>query len=217
LPESSRNKASIPYGISLGSRMNSTPRALSSSYRIIDLSDERSRAELTGLWPIGTFPVLRDAAKDRTVAESTIIIEFLDRHYPGDRKLIPADPEIARETRFWDRFYDLHVHVPMQKIVTDKLRSAGKNDPHGVEQARALIETAFGMIERQMAGRQWALGDSFTMADCAAAPALYYANRVAPLGAARKSATAYLDRLMSRPSMQRVFEEAQPYFVNFPG
>ena len=184
---------------------------------IVDLADATSRADFIRIWPIGKFPVLRDDAKDRTIPESSIIIEYLAQHYPGRTQLVPADPDLARQTRFRDRFYDLYVHEPMQKIVTDKLRPAGNNDPHGVEQARALLQTSLGMIDRDMAARTWAMGEAFSMADCAAAPALFYANKVMPFAGTHSNAAAYLDRLMQRPSFARVLEEAQPYFKMFPG
>jgi glutathione S-transferase len=185
--------------------------------RLVELANEVSAAELKALWPVGKFPVLRDQEKDRTVPESSIIIEYLERHHPGPVKLIPSDPDLARETRLRDRFYDLYVHEPMQKIVTDKLRPPGRADPHGVEQARALLETAYAAIDREMATHRWAMGDAFTMADCAAAPAMYYANLVAPLGNAHPTAAAYLGRLVGRPSVARVLKEAEPYFALFPG
>jgi glutathione S-transferase len=174
-------------------------------------------AAFKAIWPIGKFPVLRDEAKDRTIPESSIIIEYLAQHYPGRVQLIPAEPELARQVRFRDRFYDLYVHEPMQKIVTDKLRPAGNNDAHGVAQAKALLGTSHDMIERDMAGKTWAMGDAFTMADCAAAPALFYAGKVMPFGESHRNAAAYLDRLTQRPSFARVLEEAQPYFKMFPG
>jgi glutathione S-transferase len=183
---------------------------------IVDLGDETSRDDFKKIWPIGKFPVLRDEAQDRTIPESSIIIEYLSQHYPGNTALIPSGADLARQTRFRDRFFDLHVHHSMQKIVGDTLRPAGHNDPHGVEQAKALIHTAYGMIEHDMATKTWAMGDSFTMADCAAAPALFYANLAVPLGDKYKNTAAYLDRLMARPSYARVLKEAQPYFKFFP-
>jgi glutathione S-transferase len=183
---------------------------------IVDLFDAKSSATLKAIWPIGRFPVLRDEANDRTVPESSIIIEYLDQHYPGRTQLVPADAERARQMRLQDRFYDLYVNGPMQKVVTDKLRPAGKNDPHGVEAARALLHTACDMIEREMAAKMWAMGDAFSMADCAAAPALFYANMVTPLGNTYPNAAAYLGRLMDRPSFARALKEAQPYLAMVP-
>ena len=183
---------------------------------IVDLFDAKSSAALKAIWPIGRFPVLRDEANDRTVPESSIIIEYLDQHYPGRTQLVPADAELARQMRLQDRFYDLYVNVPMQKVVTDKLRPSGKNDPYGVEAARTLLHTACSMVEQDMATKTWATGDAFTMADCAAAPALFYANMLTPLGDAYPNAAAYLRRLMDRPSFARAIKEAQPYFALVP-
>ena len=182
---------------------------------IVDLGDETSRAELLKIWPIGQFPVLRDEARACTVPESSIIIEYLAQHYPGRTKLLPSDPDAARETRLRDRFFDLHVNAQMQKIVTDRLRPPGKNDLFGVEHARSMLRTAYDMLEQDMAARIWATGDAFSMADCAAAPALFYANLVEPF-IERRNVKAYFDRLMNRPSFVRVVREAQPYFALFP-
>jgi glutathione S-transferase len=183
---------------------------------VVDLMDAGEAAAFKAIWPIGRFPVLRDDAKDRTIPESSIIIEYLDQHYPGRTKFVPADAELARQMRFRDRFYDLHVQGPMQKIVGDRLRPAGKNDPFGVEEAKGELAIACGMIEKDMATKTWAMGDAFTMADCAAAPALFYANMVMPLRDTYKNAAAYLDRLIARPSYARALEDARPYLVLFP-
>jgi glutathione S-transferase len=184
---------------------------------IVDLSDPAQRAALARLYPFAQFPVLRDDGRDQTVPESTIIIEYLAQHYPGPTPLIPADRDLARETRLADRLYDLRVQTPMQKIVGDRLRPDGAHDPHGVADARAQLAIAYGIIEGRAAERTWAVGDAFTLADCAAAPALYYADRVQPLGADHPQAAAYLARLRARPSVARVLDEAGPYFAMFPG
>ena len=184
--------------------------------QLVDLTDPAANAAFKKIWPIGKFPVLRDEEKDRLIPESTIIIEYLAQHYPGRTQLVPADADLARETRMRDRFYDLHVHVPMQKIITDKLRPAGKNDPHGVEEAKALLRTACGMLDQDMETKTWAMGDAFSMADCAAAPALFYANMVMPLGDTYRNVARYLDRLMERPSYARTLKEAQPYLGLVP-
>lgn len=183
---------------------------------LVDLSNETSRADFKKVWPIGKFPVLVDEAKGLTIPESSIIIEYLAQHYPGKSQLVPADADLARQTRMRDRFYDLYVNDPVGKIVIDTLRPAGKNDPHGVEQAKAMLQTAYGMIEQEMGAKTWAMGDAFSMADCAAAPAMFYANKVMPFGDTHRNAAAYLGRLMERPSFVRVLEEAQPYFALFP-
>jgi glutathione S-transferase len=183
---------------------------------VVDLGNEAERAALLKLWPIGKFPVLRDDARNHTVPESSIIIEYLGRYYPGRTQFIPADVEAAWQTRLRDRFYDLYVHDPMQKIVGDRLRPEGGKDPHGVEHAKARLLTSYGMIDREMANRTWAVGDSFSLADCAAAPALFYANRVVPFDDGHRNVAAYLERLKQRPSYARVLREAEPYFAMLP-
>jgi glutathione S-transferase len=184
---------------------------------IVDLADADSRAEFLKIWPIGKFPVLGDDARDCLIPESSIIIEYLDQRFPGKTRFLPVDLDLARQTRMSDRFYDLYVNVPMQKIVTDKLRPAGQHDSFGVEQAETQLHTSLGMIERDMANKTWAMGEIFSMADCAAAPGLFYANEVAPLSERYPNAFAYLQRLKQRPSYARVLQEAQPYFAMFPG
>ncbi|HXU58785.1 MAG TPA: glutathione S-transferase family protein [Verrucomicrobiae bacterium] len=183
---------------------------------VVNLFDEADNAAFKKLWPIGKFPVLRDEARDRTVPESSIIIEYLAQHYPGRSKLVPADAELARRTRLSDRFHDLYVNVPVGKVVTDRLRPAGRNDPHGVEEAKALLKTSLDMIEADMASKTWAMGEAFTMADCAAAPALFYANIVMPFAETHGTAAAYLGRLTARPSYARVLKEAEPYLAMMP-
>jgi glutathione S-transferase len=183
---------------------------------IVDLGDETSSAAFRAVWPIAKMPVLRDETRGCTVAESTIIIEYLDTHYPGTTRFLPADPDRAWQTRMWDRFYDHYVQEPMQKIVTDRLRPVGRNDRHGVEQARAQLHQAYGVLELEVEAKTWMTGDAFTLADCAAAPALFYANTVVPFGEPHSKLTAYLGRLMARPSYARVLGEAEPYFELFP-
>jgi len=183
---------------------------------IVDLGDEQSRTAFFRLWPLGKFPVLEDSARGALVPESSIIVEYLELHYPGRTALVPADPEQALQARLADRLYDFHLHEPMQKVVLDRLRPEDRRDPLGVEQARAQIRAAYDMVERDMAGRQWALGEAFSMADCAAFPALFYADRVEPLGQTHADLAAYLARLRRRPSAERVVQEARPYFHFFP-
>jgi glutathione S-transferase len=184
--------------------------------QMVDLGNAAERAALLKLWPIGKFPVLRDDAGDRTIPESSIIIEYLDNHYPGRTRFIPADEKLALQTRLRDRFYDLYVHLSMQKIVGDRLRPQGKQDPHGVEEARARLQSCYGMIDKEVANKTWAMGETFSIADCAASPALFYANKVMPFGDENKNLTAYFDRLTARPSFARVIKEAEPYFRMFP-
>jgi glutathione S-transferase len=183
---------------------------------LVELADPASRSEFLKVWPIGKFPVLLDEERGFTLPESTIIIEYLSEYHAGATQLLPSDRDLARATRFYDRFFDLYVHEPMQKIVTDQLRPPGRNDPHGVEQAKALLGISYDFIETEMRDNGWAVGDCFTLADCAAAPALFYADQALPFRESHSRAAAYLDRLIQRPSFARVLTEAEPYFHNFP-
>ena len=193
---------------------------------MVNLGDETERAALLKLWPIGKFPVLRDEARGQTVPESGIIIDYLDRYYPGRTRFIPAEADLAWQTRLSEQFYDLYVHLPMQKMVDDRMRPEAQKDPRGVGEARARIEQCYGMIEQDIGNRTssdqissaktWAMGEAFTLADCAASPALFYADKVVPIGDARPKLAAYLDRLKARPAFARVLKEAEPYFKLFP-
>ena len=183
---------------------------------LVDLGDPAERAALLKLWGIGKFPVLSDNARGEIVPESSVVIEYLDRHYPGPTRFIPEDAGRALQTRLRDRFYDLYVHLPMQKIMGDRLRAEGKQDPHGVEEARAQLRTSYAMIEQQMANGSWAMGDDFGLADCAAAPSLFYGSMVVPFGDGQTNLAAYFERLKARPSFARVLEEAEPYFNMVP-
>ncbi|MEP9371499.1 glutathione S-transferase family protein [Mesorhizobium sp. KR1-2] len=183
---------------------------------IVDLGNEASRTAFRKLWSLGKMPVLRDDARGRTVPESTIIIEYLARHYPGPVELLPTDPELALRVRLADRFYDQYVHEPMGRIVADRLRPAGQHDPFGVEQMRAALRKAYDIIEADMASRTWATGETYTMADCAASPSLFYANEVLPFGDTHKNVAAYFSRLKQRPSYARALREAEPYFHMLP-
>jgi glutathione S-transferase len=184
--------------------------------RVIDLGHPAERAELVKHWPLAKFPVLADARRGVSLPESSIVLEYVEQHYASPGRLIPIDAELARECRLRDRFYDLYVNTPMGKIVTDKLRPAGAHDAHGVSEARTQLETAYAVADGWARESTWALGATFTLADCAAAPALFYAQRVAPFGEHRHLA-AYFMRLRERPSVARVFAEAEPYLKMFPG
>jgi glutathione S-transferase len=184
--------------------------------RLVDLGDRSNRASYLELWPVGKMPVLRDDARDRTVPETSIIIEYLEQHYPGALPLLPRDEAQRLDARLWDRFFDCYVQVPMSKIVTDRLRAAGENDARGVADAKAALIMAYGMIDRQMSTRSWMIGDAFSIADCAAAPALFYAGIVVPFAQGYPHVAAYFERLLERPSFKRVLAEARPYFSNFP-
>ncbi|MBV8699587.1 glutathione S-transferase family protein [Bradyrhizobium sp.] len=182
----------------------------------VDLGNPEERAALLKLWGIGKFPVLQDDARQAIVPETSVIIEYLDQHFAGPARMIPAAPELALQTRLRDRFYDLYVHLPMQKVIGDRLRPGDKKDPYGVAEARAQLRTSYGMIEQQMASGGWAMGDAFSLADCSAFPALYYGNVAEPFGDDHKHLKAYLERLKARPSIARVVKEAEPYFHMVP-
>ncbi len=181
----------------------------------VDLSNAEQIAAFKEIWPVGKFPLLKDGAT--VIPESTSIIEYLARHYPGRSKLIPDNAEAAFEVRAQDRFYDLNVHLMMQKIVGDRIRPEGNKDPYGVAYSRDKLQTALTIIDKAMANRTWAAGDSFSMADCAAAPTLFYTNLVVmPLAGTYDNAGAYLDRLLKRPSYARALKEAEPYLHMVP-
>jgi glutathione S-transferase len=180
--------------------------------RIIDLGSDADRTELQALWPIGKFPVIRDHAHQRNLAESSIIIEYLDRVYPGKQPLIPSDWDNALEVRLWDRFFDNHVQGPMQKIVDDRLRGANAD----LTRERTQLQTAYAMLDKQIGARPWVASPDFSLADCAAAPALFYACTLEPFPKDHRYLNAYFERLVQRPSVQRVIDEARPYFSMYP-
>lgn len=181
----------------------------------VNLGDPAVRTAYLQLSPFGKIPALRDTGRGVEVYETSIIIEHLDRNYPGAARLIPAAPDQALEVRLWERIFDLHVHNIFQRLVDDRLRPEGQRDPAGVEQARAKLRHAYGVLEQKLAGRTWAAGEAFSMADCAAAPALFYAALAEPLDAHPVSA-AYRQRLLARPSVARAIAEAGPFFHMFP-
>lgn len=184
--------------------------------RMVDLSNQGEREAFAKVWPIAKFPVLHDDRTQQTWPESSILLEHVDGRVEGGTRLIPSDPEHALTCRLRDRFFDLYIHLPMQRIVGDRLRPEGKRDPMGVDQARAQIETAYGVAEQFLEAGPWAMGSAFTLADCAAFPALYYANKVAPWADRWPSIASYFARLSTRPSVARVLEEAGPYLKMFP-
>jgi glutathione S-transferase len=160
--------------------------------------------------------VLVDTDAGLTLPESTTVIEHLDRLAGGGR-LIPAEAGAALQARLWDRIADNHISTPMQKIVGDSLRPEGREDPEGVAEARATLDTAYGVLDARLAGRAWLAGDAFTVADCAAAPALLYCRAVHRWDArARPQLTRYVRALLARPSVARVVDEARPYRGLFP-
>lgn len=184
--------------------------------RIVDFSDPASARQVLDRWPVGKIPLLHESEGNRVVPETSVIIEYLQANYPGPVPLIPADPNAALDVRLWDRFFDNSIQVPMQKIVTDRIRPEGKTDPFGVEEARASLRVAYDMLEGQLAGRTWATGEDFTLADCAAAPGLFFAAIVEPFPEGHQALAAYFERLLARPSVARTLADAKPYFSMFP-
>lgn len=178
---------------------------------------EADRSALAAVWPPASIPILFDDGA--VIPESSIVVEHLDRH--GDAPpLVPTDPADALQARLWDRMIDGHVATPVQKIVGDVLRPDGAKDAHGVAEAHAALDVAYTTLDRQLEGREydgWLADAEFTLADCSAAPALHYADAVHPLDrAAHPALSSYLDRVLARPSVARVIDEARPYRELFP-
>ncbi len=183
-------------------------------FRLLAPDDAQVMAEHEALWPFKRMPVLVDDG--RTVVESSIIIEYLGLQHAGPVRLIPGDASAALDVRMMDRFFDNYVMTPMQKIVLNSLRAAENRDPQGVAEARNMLDTAYRWLDQAMAGREWAAGDGFSLADCAAAPSLFYADWVRPIGGEFANVRAYRQRLLARPSFARAVDEARPYRAFFP-
>lgn len=184
-------------------------------YRVLGTGDAGAAVEHGVLWPLKRFPVLMD--EGRTVVEASIIIEYLGLHHPGPVRLVPENPRTALEVRMMDRIFDNYVMTPVQKIVLDSMRAAESHDRQGVDEAHALLDTAYRWLDDRMNGaREWAAGDAFSLADCAAAPSLFYADWVHPIPAALANLSSYRRRLLARPSFARAVNEARPYRANFP-
>lgn len=183
-------------------------------FRMLAHDNPQIMAEFAELWPIKRFPVLVDGG--HTVMEASIIIEYLGLHYPGPVALLPADARAALEVRGMDRFFDNYISTPQQKVVFDSLRPEAERDKRGVAEARAMLDTAYAWLDRTMADREWAAGGTFSLADCAAAPALFYADWTHPIDARFARVRAYRERLLARPSFARAVDEARPYRPLFP-
>jgi glutathione S-transferase len=181
----------------------------------IDLSDPEHRARLASVWPMMKFPVLRDEAAMRIIPESSLIIEYLDEIAPERPRMIPSDSKGALQARLWDRFFDGFVSVNVTKTVVDEFRPEERRDHDGVAQAKATIRQALDLFEKEVAGREWAIGNQFSLADCSAAPALFYAGTIVPMDE-YPNVRGYFERLLARPSFARVVEEARPYRHLFP-
>ena len=182
-------------------------------YKNIDPGFPGVMDELRGLWPIGKFPVLVDNGE--VIAETTSIIEHLQACHPGPNRWIP-DGEEGRRVRFLDRFFDQYVMNAAQPSVSNALRPDGQRDAHGAEQGLKLLRTAYDWLEANLPDSEWAAGDNFTLADCAAAPSLFYADWIDRIGDSRPRLNAYRARLLAHPSVARVVDEARPYRHYFP-
>lgn len=183
---------------------------------LLNLGDPAERDAFLALWPTGKMPLLVDGG--RPIPETSIIIEHLQRHHaPPGRSVIPADADEALQVRLWDRLMDLYVMTPMQACTADLLRAEESRDRWHVDQARGVLASAYGMLDRQLEGRPWLTGEAFSMADCAAAPALFYAVTYVPLPPQHSRLAAYFDRLMDRPSVARTIDQARPFFKFYPG
>lgn len=184
--------------------------------RMINLGDESEAEALRRVWPMQRFPVLDDPERGMIVPEASIIIEYLGIHYPGTFVPIPKETDEAIEVRLMDRIFDNDVMTPMQTIVGNRIRSAGTRDAFGIQRAEDLLAKAYRLLEDRLAGRAWAAGDAFSLADCGAGPSLHYADKVVPFRTQFPILAAYLANLETRPSFARVLEEAQPYMQFFP-
>ena len=182
-------------------------------YRVLEPDRPEHGAELRAHWPIGKFPLLVD--EGRALFEASIIVEYLDAKFPTPR-LVPADAGAALEVRLFDRVFDNHVMGPMQEVVNDALRGPENHLPMIVDKAKAALETVYGWLDTQLAERAWATPHGFTLADCAAAPSLFYADWVHPIAPDHAALRAYRARLLARPSVARCVEEARPYRAYFP-
>ena len=182
--------------------------------KLVNLGDPGERADFLALWPMGKFPLLADGA--RLVPESSVIIEYLALHRAGPEALLPENPVAALDVRRLDRFFEVYMTSPMQKIVLDRIRPAESKDPLGVDEAKEMLKRAYGVLEAELGDRSWSAGERFTMADCSAAPALFYAERCVSFQSSYPRLAAYFERLRTRPSFAEVLAEAEPFFQFFP-
>ena len=193
-------------------------RALGSTLeeRFLNLGDPAVRAAFAELSPMGKMPLLEDGS--RRVAETSIIIEYLQLHHAaGDARLLPANADAALDVRFWDRFSDFYVMTPMQALTAERLKPAGQGSEAAVADARQMLLKSYAVLDRQLQGGGWLAGADFSMADCAAAPALFYAVAYVPLPEQLTQLQAYFERLMAHPAVAAVVDGARPWFKYFPG
>ncbi len=183
-------------------------------FRMVDPEHTENSAELARRSPMSKFPLLVEG--EAAVFEATAIVEYLEAVHPGPVKLIPANPEAAVKVRIMDRVFDNYVMNVMTVIVGDALRPEEHRDPYGVERAHANLDRIYAWLDGELGGRDWACGAGFTLADCAAAPSLFYADWVHPIADKHATLKAYRARLIARPSVARCIDEARPYRAYFP-
>ena len=184
------------------------------TFRMLSPDEAANGEEFAKLWPIKRFPILVEDG--RTILEATSIIEYLQARHPGPVRLIPDDLEAAVEVRMLDRVFDNYVMTPQGKCVFDAIRPEADRDPYGVTEARTMLDTAYAWLDERMAGREWAVGDTFTLADCAAAPSLFYADWTHRIPERFTHLHAYRARLLARPSFARAVDGGRPYRSFFP-
>ena len=184
------------------------------TFRMLAPEETEALAEWSALWPLKRFPVLKEDGE--AIFEATIIIEYLQLNHPGPAQFIPADARAALRTRMLDRFFDNYVMTPMQKLVFDRIRPEADRDPYGVKEARAMLDKAYAWLDGVVKKSEWAAGDAFSLADCAAGPSLFYADWAHPIGEAFPHVRAYRARLLARPAFARAVDEARPYRSFFP-
>lgn len=184
------------------------------TYRPLGPDHPENGEELAQHWPLARFPLLLDDG--RPVFESSVIIEHLDLHHPGPIRFLPEDRQEALEVRLLDRIFDNHVMGQMQRAVNDAIRPPERRDPIEVAEGKAMLDKIYPWLDGWMAGREWAAAGRFTLADCAAAPSLFYADWVHPIPDRLANLKAYRARLLARPSVARAVDEARPYRPLFP-
>jgi glutathione S-transferase len=178
-----------------------------------NLEDPAANAELVALWPLKRFPGLLDDG--RCILESSTIVAHLQAHHPGPISLIPTG-DAGLEVHMLDRVFDNYVMTPMQKVVLDALRPQAERDGYGVMEARELLDQIYPWLDQRLEGRHWIAGDGFSLADCVAAPSLFYADWAHEIPHSHTRLRAYRARLLSRPSVVRVVDEARPFRHYFP-
>lgn len=189
-------------------------RKVDFTFRIIDQDHPENAIRIAELSPTGQFPALVDGTVE--ITQSNAIIEYLDLHYGTVSPMVPADPREALECRMMADVFDDYVMFPMQQIVGNALRAEHEKDPRGLADAHAMLEKSYAWLNKRLEGKTWAASNRFTIADCAAAPALLYSDWVHPIPETHTALAAYRARVLARPSVARVVDEARPFRAYFP-